>query len=421
VFSKSFRVLETGTTAVLKRLSHKAQVFFLKVALARSHNLRITFMSSGKNRIGSFFLILFFIPLLVAAQSGPILMSPYLQAATENSIYVLVESATPDPVTVEFGPSVAYGSRASTESLEKTTENTYVHNIRLDGLSPNTQYHYRVLLSSLASPGGTFRTAPKPGTPFRFVWMADFRTNVAIHDSIAVRVAEANPVMSLYGGDLCASSSYSSFKQQFFRPHELALISRVPFFNTPGNHEGWKENTRAFTQAPSSASGTQDYYSFDYGDVHVLVVNNEVPYKEGSPQFVFAQDDLSKSTKPWKIVAAHSPAYCAGGHNEDDEMKTMTQKIFEPNKVDLVMAGHSHFFQHNLVNGIHHFILGSVGAPLYNPSTAPYTLKSLKAYNYGIFDVTPTALVLNVYNERNELLDSLTLSKPGPKRPARRD
>lgn len=365
-------------------------------------------------RVRIFFLVLtiLVIPLVLVAQPGPILMSPYLQAATTNSIYVLAESATTDAVTVEFGMTTAYGQRAQTESVEKTTEDSFVHNIRLGGLRPNTQYHYRVLQSSVVPSGGMFRTAPNPGTPFRFAWLADFRTNVTIHDSIARLAANANPVMSLYGGDFCINSKYSSFKEQFFRPEELALIARVPFYNTPGNHEGWKENTKAFTQAPSSASGTQDYYSFDYGDVHVLVVNNEVPYDEGSPQFLFAQKDLSSSTKPWKIVAAHKPAYCSGGHNEDNDMKMLTQKIFAPNGVDLVLAGHSHFYQHNLVNGIHHFVLGTVGAPLYNPSTAPYTLKSAKEYNFGIFDATPTTLILSVYNERNELLDSLTLSKP---------
>jgi predicted phosphodiesterase len=244
--------------------------------------------------------------------------------------------------------------------------------------------------------------------------LADFRTNVAVHDSIAQLVPGFNPVMSLYGGDLCARSTYSSFKSQFFRPFQLSLIANVPFYNAPGNHEGWTVNTKAFTQAPASPSGTQDFFSFDYGDVHVLVLNNEVPYGEESPQYQFALTDLAASTRPWKIVAAHRPAYCAGGHNEDSTMKILTSRIFEPHKVDLVLGGHSHFFQHNLVNGIHHFVLGSVGAPLYNPANAAYTLKSAKAYNFGVFDVTPAKLVLNVYNERNELLDSLILTKPAP-------
>ena len=351
-------------------------------------------------------------PLVLAAQSGRMLMPPYLQAVSTNDIYVLVESSSADPVTVEYGNTVAYGMKAVTESLERTTNETVVHNIQLAGLSPNTVYHYRARQGEGLSYDASFRTAPSPGTPFRFAWLADFRTNVTVHDTIALHAAEANPWMSLYGGDLCLNSTYTSFKEQFFRRNELALIARVPFFNAPGNHEGWKENTKAFTQSPASPSGTQNYYSFDYGDMHVLMLNNEIPYHEGSPQFKFAQEDLAKSTKPWKIVGAHRPAYCAGGHNEDAGMKKMTVKIFEPNKVDLVLGGHSHFFQHNLVNGIHHFVLGSVGAPLYNPGSGPYTVKSAKEYNYGIFDVSPTELILRVYNEKKVLLDSLTLTKP---------
>lgn len=369
-------------------------------------------MTSVSSKI-VFLILALVLPFLVCRQAptGPILMSPYLQAVTENSVYVLVESATNDAVTVEFGRSTAYGQSARTESVEKTTENTMVHNIRLEGLSPNTEYYYRVLQSTMTTPGGSFRTAPPPGTPFRFAWLADFRTNVSVHDTIALHAAEANPVMLLYGGDLCMNSKYTSFKEQFFRPIELSLIARVPFFNAPGNHEGWKENTKAFTQSPASGSGTQDYYSFDYGDIHVLMLNNEIPYDEASPQFKFAQEDLGRTKKTWKIVGAHRPAYAAGGHNEDPGMKKMTARIFEPNKVDLVLGGHTHFFQHNLINGIHHFVLGSVGAPLYDIKSAPYVIKGAKEYNYGIFDITPTTLTLHVYNEKKVLLDSLILNK----------
>jgi predicted phosphodiesterase len=241
--------------------------------------------------------------------------------------------------------------------------------------------------------------------------MADFRTGVAIHDIIAKRVHNANPLMSLYGGDLGINSSYSAFKEQFFRPNELALISHVPFFNTPGNHEKWSQNTRAFTQAPESPSGVQEYYSFDYGDMHVLVLNNEVPYYEGSLQYRFAEHDLSTATKPWKVVIAHRPAYCAGGHGEDSLMKKMAEKVFVPNHVDIVFGGHTHFFQHNLVNGIHHLVIGSAGAPLYDTGTAPYVLKSAKDYNYGIIDVSPSSFRLVVYNEKGRPLDALSLKK----------
>jgi predicted phosphodiesterase len=257
----------------------------------------------------------------------------------------------------------------------------------------------------------SFQTAPNAGTSFRFAWMADFRTGVAIHDIIAKRVQETNPLMSLYGGDLGINSSYSAFKEQFFRPNELALISHVPFFNTPGNHEKWSQNTRAFTQAPESPSGVQEYYSFDYGDMHVLVLNNEVPYYEGSLQYRFAERDLSATTKTWKVVIAHRPAYCAGGHGEDKDMIKLSENVFVPNHVNVVFGGHTHFFQHNLVNGIHHLVIGSAGAPLYDIGTAPYVLKSAKDYNYAIIDVSPSSFHLMVYNDKGMPLDTLSLMK----------
>jgi len=368
-------------------------------------------MIRRKLNVGLLFFISISVFSLSYSQDGTILMSPYLQGVTTNSIYVLVECSTTDTVVVEYGLTGSYGLRARTESCDTTTNSTYVHNIKISGLSPNTLYHYRALQNGTTTGEAAFRTAPNPGTSYRFAWMADFRTGVTVHDSIAKRVKEANPVMSLYGGDLGINSKYSSFKEQFFRPQELALIAGVPFFNTPGNHERWTPNTRAFTQAPSSSSGTQEYYSFDYGDMHVLVLNNELPYDEASPQYQFAVRDLSSTTRAWKVVIAHRPAYCAGGHGEDDGMKKLSENVFVPNHVNVVFNGHSHFFQHNLVNGIHHMIIGSAGAPLYDIKTAPYVIKSAKDYNYGIIDVTSSSFNLMVYNNRGMPLDTLLLRK----------
>jgi hypothetical protein len=367
---------------------------------------------TNRRRSASFILTLTTLWFSIAlSQDSTMIMQPYLQAVTTNSIYVLVESATTDPITVEYGSSATYGKNVQTEYCDTTTNATFVHNIKISGLSANKLYHYRAVSKGTVSHDATFRTAPKPGTGFRFAWMADFRSGVTIHDSIAQRVKDAHPVMSLYGGDLAINAKYASIKEQFFRPQELALIAEVPFFNTPGNHEKWTPNTIAFTQAPSSSSGTQAYYSFDYGDMHVLVLNNEVPDDEESPQYQFAVRDLSATKQVWKVVIAHRPAYCAGGHGEDKDMKKMSENVFVPHHVDVVFNGHSHFFQHNLVDGIHHMVIGTVGAPLYDLGTAPYVVKSAKEYNYGIIDVTPSSFSLMVYNEKGMPLDTLLLKR----------
>jgi acid phosphatase type 7 len=390
-----------------------------------------------RNVFACFLLFLATPPSTTFAQKDSLVMTPYLQAVTTNSIYVLVETTSAESVTVEYGLTPSYGSKAGTESVEQTTERTFVHNVKLSGLASNTLYHYRAVLAGDASQDASFRTAPDPGTNFRFAWLADVRStkyssfwNISIpgtnhffawfanygwgletHDAISKRIADAKPVMSLYGGDLCYNSSYQAYKTEFFRPNERSLIANVPFFNTPGNHEKWSQNTKAFTQAPASPSGTQDYYSFDYGDMHVLVLNNEVDYSEGGPQYLYAQSDLASTTKPWKVVIYHRPAYCAGGHGEDIKMKAMSEKVFEPNHVDVIMNGHSHFFQHNLVHGIHHMVLGSAGAPLYALGTASYVVTSAHDYSYGIIEVTPSSFNMTVYNNKGKVLDTLVLKK----------
>jgi predicted phosphodiesterase len=89
----------------------------------------------------------------------------------------------------------------------------------------------------------------------------------------------------------------------------------------------------------------------------------------------------------------------------------MTKDLFEPNHVDMVISGHSHFYQHNIVDGIHHLVIGSVGAPLYDPEKASYTQVSVKDYCWAVMDVKYSRLVLTVYNAKNEKLDAVELKK----------
>lgn len=339
---------------------------------------------------------------------------PYLQAVTENSIYVLAESDSASPVMIEWGISNGYGAKSYTETTSTTTASpvTYIHKVKIVGLQANTTYHYRISQSGgTPSTDYTFTTSAKPGTNFRFAFLADFRENTTIHNQISALVKTAAPRFSLYGGDLCLDSSYNAFKNEFFVTNELDLDTSVPFFNSPGNHEGWSANTQAFTRAPDSTSGTQAYYSFDYGDVHFLMVNNYTNYSVGSAQYNWAAADLAASNKPWKVVWFHNPAYCAGGHGEDATMVAWSQNLFVPNKVDLVLTGHTHFYQHNFVNGIHHFVVGSVGAPLYDTATATYTIMSAKSYCYAIIDATQTSLAFKAYNETGASLETLNLTK----------
>ena len=358
--------------------------------------------------------ILFFLLFAIAvASQDKILMTPYLQSVSTNSVYIMVESDTRDTVWVDYGRTATYGRIAFTSLIVPTMAKvpTFIHRIQLKSLKPNSAYYYQARQGTAHSNGSVFHTAVEPGTSFRLLFMADFRTNTSIHDKIARLASDTYPQVAVYGGDLCVNGDYSSWKKEFFRSPELDLISKVAFFNATGNHEGNGPNTKAFLQNPESASKSQQYYSFDYGDLHVLVLNTEIDMKPGSPQYEFAKEDLAASSTSWKIVVSHSPAYCSGGHGEDTSMVRMTKDLFEPNNVNLVLSGHSHFYEHNLVNGIHHLVIGSVGAPLYDPEKANYTLVFLKDYCWAVMDVKYSRLTLTVYNAKNQKLDTVDLKK----------
>src|SRR5271157_5987451 len=110
--------------------------------------------------------------ILVASMTGTqakILMAPYLQAVTTNSVFVLVECDSQDTVWVDFGRTMAYG-RAAMDSIVLPTDAkvpTYVHKIMLKGLKPNNTYYYQVRQGTSHSPGYNFHTAVEPGTAYR--------------------------------------------------------------------------------------------------------------------------------------------------------------------------------------------------------------------------------------------------------------
>ncbi len=335
---------------------------------------------------------------------------PWLAGVLENSVYVSLEATDAETATVDYGLDASYGGQATTESTQSAGSSD-VHNVKLTGLLPNTEYHYRVTQGASVSDDYSFWTAPEPGTDARWGFAADSRTRTEIHDEIVGVIDTFDPKMMVYGGDLCADPTYDSWKNEWFVPNQEALNATTPWVNSPGNHEDWGELTRAFTQSPT---GDPDYFSFDYGDAHILILNTEIADGPGSDLWNFAAADLAATTQTWKLVAFHKPAYSAGSHSPDADMLAMTSAIFEPNGVDIVLAGHNHYYQHNVVNDIHHMVLGSFGGPLSNPGSAWYTQYAEKTECFAIFDTSPSQLTMTTYRGDGSVLETIVLTVSPP-------
>ncbi len=342
---------------------------------------------------------------------------PWLGGVTDRSVYVCLEATDTTPAVVDFGLTTAYDSQATTESTQPTDLGYSVHNIKLTGLLPNTQYHYRVTQGASVSENYSFWTAPQAGTPARWGFAADCRSNTSWHNLMAGLLASQNPRMVVYGGDLCGTSTWDSWNTEWFISNQNALNATVPFVNATGNHEEWGPLTEAYTQSPNGdGESGQGYFSFDYGDAHILILNSEVAHGSGSAQWNFAAADLSASSRKWKVVAFHKPGYSGGagdgGGTGDANFRAMHTQIFEPNGVDMVLNGHDHYYQHNEVDGIHHVIIGNFGVGGGTPITTPYTVYEEGSYNFGIIETTPEMLTLTSYRHDGSVIEVIQITKP---------
>lgn len=360
------------------------------------------------NIISKFALFCFLLTISIQASFAKLLMKPYLQSVTPNSITVMVETDTKDPVTVIYGKD-ELRNQAMTSFLlpaEDRRSETYVHRVVLSSLEPNSIYQYRAIHNGDTSALFSFNSYKTEGQTFRVGLAGDNRSNPEVHSRVSKKLLQKNPHFLLYSGDLCYSGKYFEWKDEFFTEPAQNLYATTPFYNSLGNHEAQTNLYKVFLNAPEAG-----YYSFDYGNAHFLILNTEADVSPNSQQWKFAENDLSQTKKKWKIVVFHIPAYSSGGHNGNKKMQEFTSRIFEKYGVDLILNGHNHFYQRSFVNGIYHLVFGGGGAPLYTPKEAPFVQKSIKDYHYGIMDVTESSIKILVYDLRDNVIDEIEIKK----------
>jgi hypothetical protein len=98
---------------------------------------------------------------------------------------------------------------------------------------------------------------------------------------------------------------------------------------------------------------SEQYYTYRYGNVFVLVMSNEVPDEEGSEQFDFVVNSLSEASSDpdvdWIIVASPTPFYNSPGVRTDrDALRNTYHELFEENDVDLVLSGDVHNYERSV-------------------------------------------------------------------------
>jgi hypothetical protein len=107
-------------------------------------------------------------------------------------------------------------------------------------------------------------------------------------------------------------------------------------------------------EAGGVPSGTEAYYSFDYGGIHFVCLDSyDSPRTPAGAMLTWLRNDLSAASAEWLIAFFHHPPYTKGSHDSDaesdlGEIRANALPILESFGVDLVLTGHSHSYERSM-------------------------------------------------------------------------
>ncbi|WP_160715100.1 metallophosphoesterase [Chitinophaga solisilvae] len=358
---------------------------------------------------------------------------PYLQMGNQTAVTVRWRTGIAATGKVKYGTVLGN----LTDSVVHTNALTE-HELRITGLQPDTKYYYSVGTTTgviEASDKNYFNTAPPANTTrkIRIAAYGDCGTNEAnqrsARDAYINYVGAGHTDLWLLLGDNAYDGGFDAeYQTNFFNNYKDNLLKNILLFPAPGNHDYDNDGARQddhnipylanFTlpangECGGVASGKEEYYSVDYGDIHIISLDSygreggKRFYDTTSPQIQWLKRDLAANTKKWTIAYWHHPPYTMGSHNSDTEselVKVRQQliRILERYGVDVILNGHSHNYERSyLIKGHYglentfsfssHAVSNSSAKYDGTSNSCPYVLPSAKSYHGTVYVVAGSA------------------------------
>ncbi len=348
--------------------------------------------------------------LINTVQAQELIRGPYQQNATTSSIKIMWRTSEATNSWVKIGDTPDNLDRVfSNDALEID------HNILVTDMLPYTKYYYAIGHDdvTLASGLDHYILTNKPygdTTGFSFWTIGDAgKANIPqiLAKQAFLEHTKDKPVdfMIMLGDNAYQDGTDEEYQQKVFGNEYGydSILRYLHYYPTPGNHDynilrssSILDYLNPFIdsgpyydihEVPKNGesggfpSGTEIYYSFDYGHVHFISLNSETFQWTGnnaSPMKTWLNKDLAANKLPWTIVIWHQPPFTAGSHVSDDSYEFMMMHmrqymlpILEAAGVDLVLNGHSHVYERSyLLNGYYR------GTSAFNPEIHTLSTKS---------------------------------------------
>ena len=200
-------------------------------------------------------------------------------------------------------------------------------------------------------------TPPREKDSVRFAVIGDTGTGTSSQYQIGEQMTAARQMFPfefviMLGDNIYGSERPQDFISKFEKPYKALLDAKVPFYAALGNHD---DPTQRYYK-PFNMGGER-YYTFAKGNARFFVLDSN--YMDQA-QLKWLEDGLSKSNDRWKVAYFHHPLYSSGEkHGSEVDLRTQVEPLFMKYGVDIVFAGHEHFYERiKPQNGIYYFIEG---------------------------------------------------------------
>lgn len=301
---------------------------------------------------------------------------PLLQMVSGEGITITWKTNEPTPSVILYGTSENLLS-----SVIKKDILLIDHEMRITGLLPDTKYYYAIANGNDILEGSYrnyFITAPLANTTrkIRIGVFGDAGTGDRHQKTGRDRYLQlfkkenGGEVAIMLGDNAYNTGTDHEYQTNFFDVYDDNIFNNHVIFPIPGNHEYYSPGVPYFSvfSLPTASesggvpSGTESYYSFNYGNIHFIMLNS-MGHDNGTllrdstgDQALWLKKDLKANagTHKWTIACLHHPPYTNGTHSSDGEpelsgIRQQITPILERYGVDAVLAGHSHVYERSFL------------------------------------------------------------------------
>ena len=282
-------------------------------------------------------------------------------AATTMAVSWL--TAATAPTEIEYGVNSVSEHSATGLAPDQIAGLGFHHEVELVGLTPNTEYRYRVGSAGDWSGEFTFTTAPNDQCePFTFVVLGDARSQDDRGPSrnwsgIQAEAHDLGARMFLNGGDLVKDGGEID-QWATWLDDSAAVNALVPMVPAIGNHDDGPSDgdgahfNRIFVLPRNPVTQTEDYFAFVYNNLLVFSLSTQT-FTDWQAQVDWMAAVAGRHPDKWKIAFFHHPVYTTQtrifvpvGHPPNEKgQNPIYGPAFDALNIDVVIQSHNHIYE----------------------------------------------------------------------------